>query len=178
MSDLLENPYAPPTVEARVRRRSRFERERRSVLVAIVLSVVTLGLYQCVWFMLRQPFLDSLDSDKKLGALGRGPLMTAVAFWIISIAAVVVPDAAPLVTPVSIGGGVVMLIASFRVMRILRSNFARTGRSLQVSAIATFLFGTLYLQFKINQAADIPAHRRSKSAKKRASGSRISEDTG
>ena len=58
---------------------------------------------------------------------------------------------------VSALGGGALLLADFRVASILSSDFARTGRLLSVSSVATFFFGPFYLQYKINQAAEIPA---------------------
>jgi hypothetical protein len=42
---------------------------------------------------------------------------------------------------------------------MLRSEFARSGRLLPVSSVATFFFGILYLQYLINKGADVPPRR-------------------
>jgi hypothetical protein len=64
----------------------------------------------------------------------------------------------------STGAGVVTLIANFRAAAILRSEFRRSGRLLTVSGVATFFFGIFYLQYKINEGADVAP--RSKKKKK------------
>src|SRR3974390_1849714 len=75
--DPLTNPYAPPEatpvvphgVEGHGRSRSSYEGERRNGLVAILLCVVTLGVYPTLWYLRRARFIDSLDANKKVGAL-------------------------------------------------------------------------------------------------------------
>lgn len=156
--DPLENPYAPPKTETAVRLGhpesiqlgSTYEAERRSVPLLVFFSVITLGVYPAIWFFRRRRFLDSLDSTDKLGALAGGPLVaTVIAFGLGLL------DLPPEVDrAVSVGLGSVTIVAAFRVARILRSNFTRTGRFLRVSSAGTFFFNALYLQYKINQAAD------------------------
>ena len=46
---------------------------------------------------------------------------------------------------------------AFRARAILRSDFARTRRQLDVSGAGTLFFGPIYLQHAINEAADTPA---------------------
>jgi hypothetical protein len=158
-NDPLQNPYAPPTAAAgspvaeRVQDQSgAYRAEQRSVLLLIVLTVITLGIYPSVWFLRRRRFLDSLDSTKKLGGLAAAPL----AGFIVSFVSGFVGLPPEVDRAVSLAGGAAGIIAAFRVARILRSDFARSGRLLQVSGLATFFFNALYLQYKINQAADTP----------------------
>ena len=80
----LDDLYAPPKARPEVprKRRSRepeFSSEARSVGLVVLLSIVTLGVYPGIWFIRRQPFIDALDSDQKLGkALAWAPLVTFV----------------------------------------------------------------------------------------------------
>jgi hypothetical protein len=153
----LDNPYAPPATEALAGvqdsgLQSSYQAERRSVLFLVFLSVITLGVYPAVWFLRRRAFLDSLDSTDKLGGLAAAPLAATVVSFVLAF---VLPD--QLDRPVSIACGAVSIITAFRVAKILRSDFARTGRFLNVSGAGCFFFNALYLQYKINQAADTPA---------------------
>jgi hypothetical protein len=160
-NDSLYNPYAPPATQPRARWNeqegatlgSPYEHERRSVALLLVLTIVTLGIYPAIWFYRRRRFLDSLHSDQKLGVLASGPLLAT--FVSIGLSFAVVPAEAD--RGISVGLGVVSIVAAFRVAAILRSDFARTGRFLRVSGAGTFFFSALYLQHKINQAAATPA---------------------
>ena len=71
---------------------------------------------------------------------------------------------------VQLVGAVAAILANFRVLNILRSDSARTGRFVEFSSLATFFLGIYYLQYKINQLADQPARvekpRRKKKRKK------------
>lgn len=151
-SDGLPNPYAPPATASLPQRGAlggAYASQRQSVLVLIVLSVITIGIYPAVWFLLRQSFLDSLDSGPKLGALAFGPL--AANLLSIGLAFAGLPESASRV--VGYGLGAVSIVTAFRVAAILRSNFARTGRPLKVSRLLTFVFNIFYLQHVINRAA-------------------------
>lgn len=158
--DPLSNPYAPPATatEAPPGAVARggsgsYRDERRSVPLLLLLTILTLGLYPSVWFFRRRRFLDARDSSKKLGPLAAAPLVATVVSCALAFVELP-PEVDRLVTVMT---GVVTLITAFRVAAILRSDFARTGRFLKVSGVGTFFFNALYLQYKINQAADTPA---------------------
>jgi len=68
---------------------------------------------------------------------------------------------------VQLVGGIATVLANFRVLNILRSDAARTGRFLEFSTIGTFFFGVFYLQYKMNQLADQPARVASPRRKKK-----------
>jgi uncharacterized protein DUF4234 len=153
----LDNPYAPPATTGLPgvqdwEMQSSYQAERRSVLFLVFLSVITLGIYPAVWFIRRRQFLDSLDSTDKLGGMAAAPLVATIVSFALGF---VLPD--QLDRPVTIGCGAVTIITAFRVAKILRSDFARTGRFLGISGAGCFFFNALYLQYKINQAADTPA---------------------
>jgi hypothetical protein len=150
-SDPLANPYAPPAAEVAAPS-SDYEGERRSVLLMLLLTIVTFGVYPIIWYLRRTPFLDSLTVDKKVGNLPWYSLSFLVATFGASLA-----HAHDLVRLTEVAGGILDLVVAFRVARILRSHFARTGRFIGVSGIGVFFFRTLYLQHVINKAADTPA---------------------
>ena len=164
------NPYAPPgivdppSVRAKI---SNYESERRGVFVCILLTLATLGLYQTIWLVRRQRFLDSLDADAKLGSvLPWFPL--GLSLCNLALTLVVGKGAAPLESLISAAAALTFVIAIFRVRTILRSDFARTGRFLDVSTVATFFLHIYYLQYKINKAASTPPARKKKKRKKAA----------
>jgi hypothetical protein len=168
------DPYAPPVEPSRDEERNPLPRgvsdyagERRPVVLLILLSVVTLGIYPIIWLFRRRAFLDSLDSDAKLGNI---PTVVAVMYGTdvgIGVWSSMAKAGEGLDRLVQIAAGITMLIAVFRVAHILRSDFARSGRFIGVSGVMVFFFGTLYLQYKMNQAADTsPLKKRKKKKKK------------
>ncbi|MBX3192284.1 MAG: DUF4234 domain-containing protein [Labilithrix sp.] len=175
-SDDERNPYAPPAAErdevgddGRARGGpSDFEPERRSVGLCVLLGVVTFGIYNAIWLLRRQPFLDRLPTPHKLGAVF--PIVI-IALNLISVPMALIGGGAEGVSRVlSIGGGIAAIVANFRVAAILRAELRRTGRYIDISTIWVFLLRVYYLQYKINQAADTPplALRKKKKRKKKA----------
>jgi hypothetical protein len=178
MAEDQHNPYAPPAeplVAFDHRAHSPlddgpndFENERRPVIVTIVLTVVTLGFYSPIWLLKRRAFLDRQDSGKDLGT--GLPTLILVASVIGVGLAFAGGDAAKIRPLFSLLSGVATVVANFRVLAILRSVSARTGRFLEFSTVGTFFFGIYYLQYKMNQMADTPARaeqpRRKKKRKK------------
>jgi hypothetical protein len=177
MTDEDHNPYAPPgepTADVRAfsdgyeEGPNDFESERRPVILAILLTFVTLGFYPSIWLLRRRPFLDRQDTGKELGT------MLPIVSIVLNVLSIVVVfgghEAAGLSNICSLAGGVIALIANFRVLNILRSVSSRTGRFLGFSTMGTFFLGIYYLQYKINQMADTPARaerpRRKKKRKK------------
>ena len=166
------NPYAPPEADVagleasddgtRKHGRSVYAGENRSVALLVLFTLLSCGLYPAIWYVRRQRFLDDLDSNAKLGAglAWGGIIASAIAFVI----AVVVPPNTPL-QGLSVGSGIVSLVQAFRVAHILRSNFARTGRLIEVSGVPTFFFGVFYLQYVINRAAATPGRKKKKKRK-------------
>jgi hypothetical protein len=155
------DPYAPPTASAEAvapvagrGRVSDYAAERRSLPLVIFLSVITLGVYPALWLLRRQPFLDQLDADQKLGTGAPIALLVAnvAAFGTFFFE---VPQ--ELDRPISLGLGAAALVLSFRVAAMLRSDFARSGRMIDVKGVWVFFLGVWYLQHVINKAADAPA---------------------
>ena len=175
MADDDHNPYAPPAEPVVAFRDTPlddgpndFESERRPVVLAIVLTVVTLGFYPAIWLLKRRAFLDRQDADKELGT---GLPMFILVSTVMGLGLAFAGGEATKIRPLfSLAGGVATLIANFRVLGILRSVSSRTGRFLEFSTVGTFFFGIYYLQYKINQMADTPARaerpRRKKKRKK------------
>ncbi|HLK38013.1 MAG TPA: DUF4234 domain-containing protein [Polyangiaceae bacterium] len=163
MSDPLTNPYAPPAeappagigAGGSTRDASDYSSEQRNVLILILLCIVTLGLYPGIWYVRRARFLESLDSDKKLGPLPWFSLALLAALVLAAIAGV----ETEVVRLIEAASGLANLFLAFRVAAVLRSDFARTGRFIGISTAGVFFFGCLYLQHLLNEAAEVPARR-------------------
>jgi hypothetical protein len=160
MSDPLSNPYAPPAEPpaegtrgpSRNGVRSNYAEERRSVAVLVLLCLVTFGFYPSYWYLRRAPFLDSLDADRKLGRL---PWVSVAMYAVLLVLSFVHADAT-VVRLAELGENAASLVLSFRIAGMLRSDFARTGRSIRIATLGVFFFGCLYLQYLVNEAADDP----------------------
>jgi hypothetical protein len=177
MADDDHNPYAPPAEPTAGARAfsdgyedgpNEFESERRPVILAILLTLVTAGFYPSIWLLRRRPFLDRQDTATKLGS--GLPIIIIVLTFLTIMLDLAGREAAGIGKMGSLAVGVIGLIANFRVLNILRSVSSRTGRFLGFSTMGTFFFGIYYLQYKINQMADTPARaerpRRTKKRKK------------
>ncbi len=137
----------------------------RSLVAMIVLLVVTLGFYHPVWFLRRRAALNNLDSPVKLALW---PFLVYLAFMVfvvvVSIATVDVPreDRSGLDVTMSIARlavGVLVLVQSFRVKRILEDHLAGPGdtvaheighQPVMLSGLLTFFLSIFYLQYAIN----------------------------
>jgi hypothetical protein len=153
------DPYAPPTAAlspaapgaAAV---SDYGGERRSLLLVIALTVGTLGLYPVIWLWRRQPFLDRLDAEAKLGA---GAPIALLVLNVASFGLLLADVPESVDRAVNLGLAAALLALNFKVAAMLRSDFARTGRMLDVKSVWVFFLGTIYLQHVINKAAESPA---------------------
>ncbi len=161
--DPLTNPYAPPASSAErgadahpAGGVSRYDDQQRSVLLLLVLSVVTLGIYPAFWYLRRQPFLDSLDASKKLGGLPIVLVATTFGLFFVGFFVEFVHASDGISRIAQLADGIFNLFVAFRAAAILRSDFARTGRMLHISGAGVFFFGMLYLQHVLNEAAATP----------------------
>lgn len=151
------NPYAPPAETSGIPGgpddAPTFASQRFTVLGLFAIAVVTLGLYLPFWLLARRRFLDSLDCEAKLGVIA--PALILISYVLVFFVAFNDPSGkGGLTQPMQLAGGIVTLFAIFRARRILRSHFLNNRIGSPISGIATFFFGGVYLQHKINAAAD------------------------
>ena len=159
------NPYSPPTVP--VADIGPIGLKRRSVIVMIALSVLTLGLYYSIWFLRRREALNRLDSPRKLR---QWPFVVAIVWFVFQFLLgvangvagqqVIGDGAATLLTVVRLGVGVLMVVQCFFTKDILEDHFAGPGdqvttpmfaETIQLSGVMTFIFQIFYLQYAINR---------------------------
>lgn len=163
------NPYAAPQAGGPLPepsgtrpRVNAYEAERRSVVVCILLTLVSLGFYPGIWLMRRRAFVNHLDASSKLAAWqAHAYLATGALGFVFAFGG---PDGRAFMNFMNALGGIALLVANFRVASILESDFRRSGRFLSVSRLLTFFFGLYYLQYKINCAASTPARVREEPA--------------
>jgi len=164
------NPYAPP--KSAVADISAPGLKRRSLILMILFSLVTFGLYYPIWFLRRRNALNRLDSPRKLQ---QWPFVVAIVWFAFQVLVGVaigvarglsgpevgLPGEASLVfTIIRLAVGVLMLVQAFATKDILEDHFAGPGDQIerpfltepvQLSGVMTFIFQIFYLQYAINR---------------------------
>ncbi|WP_026691102.1 DUF4234 domain-containing protein [Alteribacter aurantiacus] len=125
------------------------------VIVTILLSLITMGIYMPYWFLTRRKELNKIDPEKKVSF--EFPLSVLILYSLSALFTVLY-----LILPFSEGfvatidgldriitfyGVTVMVILSFRAVSLLKSY----DSSIPVSKLATFFFTIWYVQYKINK---------------------------
>ena len=142
--------------------------KRRSVILVILFTLFSFGLYYAIWFLRRRAGLNRLDSPRKLR---RWPFVLFIAFFVSQfilglacaprpVGEVIGPGGSLLLTLVQVAVGVLMLVQCFFTKDILEDHLAGpedgSPRPLFVervtlSGVMTFLFQIYYLQYAINR---------------------------
>lgn len=154
-------PVSTPREEAPPVERGVFKRV--SLLVMVLLSVVTLGIYSGVWLYLRREAFNRLSPTIRLeeplvwGVLGLSVLNAAFSF---SDAACRFGESSFLSSLLSLGSFVLMVVVAFRLRAMLRDYARRRDPSslaaeqVARSGLWTFLFSFLYIQHHLNRLID------------------------
>jgi hypothetical protein len=144
------------------------------VFAMCLLTLVTAGLYQPIWFLSRRKALNNLHSPEKLGVW---PLAMVLAALLASLCLTIIGSLKwgswveaenafpPLHAFILLVAGVILIVQSFKVRRILLDHLApreegmfSAGIRMQheelFSRMGTFFFGIFYLQRKINGLLD------------------------
>ncbi|MBI5969883.1 MAG: zinc ribbon domain-containing protein [Deltaproteobacteria bacterium] len=128
--------------------------KKTGVPLILLLSLLTMGIYYPVWFITQLESLNAMNSTVKLK---KGAFITVIILFALSVVAAFASiglegkaDAARALDLMSrflnIAGGIILLVESFHVKRILSEHF-----NTKLSGAATFFFNVLYLQYKINR---------------------------
>lgn len=161
----MTNPYAPPAAPVADVESPLIGLRRRSVVMAIVLTIVTFGLYYPIWFIRRWRALNQLDSPRKLQVWPSVfHLITLIINLLVGIvsgeappAAVIGAEADLTIRFATLAGGLLVLWQCFITKDILQDHLAGDGDASmfsarpQLSGLATFFFQILYLQHVINR---------------------------
>ena len=134
-----------------------------NVLLVIVLSAITLGIYIPIWFLRRRDWLDHLSAHESLSS---GAAVFLLILFSISAAffPIVILSTDPSLVSgldmidnlISLIGSITILVLAFKVRRILHEHFNVTHKlGVYFSGVFTFLFTIFYLQYKINQLAEM-----------------------
>ena len=127
--------------------------EKKNVLLMILLTIITYGIYIPVWFLNRKDSFNNLNSKEKIS---NGPIIFVLVIFIIS-AILLIPSVLFMETEIGVMidgvdslinlvGGITILVMSFKVRRIMNEHYKTN-----LSGVATFFFTFFYLQYKINR---------------------------
>lgn len=153
----MENVYAAPqsdVVEVAQGGVSGFE--RFSTWYVFLLAIVTLGVYLPYWLYSRTKVLNAQSEDQiSSGFVWTTILLYALALCTSIASAAVGQELAELVlldSGVSLVANVFMIVWAFKFRNRLQKLIAPL--QLKTNPILTFLFQTLYMQYKVNEAID------------------------
>ena len=142
--------------------------KRRSILLMVLLTVVTGGIYYPSWFLLRRDGINSLNANEKLGTL---PFVVAIILFVVALGFGIVAEMAEVeevagLTQASdltqLFAGILLLVQCFKVRRIIEAHLHAATPDLSdmpllrhsqssLSRVAVFLLLIFYLQYVINK---------------------------
>lgn len=124
----------------------------QSIIVMILLTFVTLGIYIPIYFLILKHSTDKLNQQKKSdGTLVYFLLVTSIIEIIFFFIGIIYPIFDKLSDYFYYGNVVLILFASFEFRSILSEYYQLNGKNSAFSGLWTFLFTIYYLQYKINQ---------------------------
>jgi hypothetical protein len=170
------NPYAPPKASVADPAGPGTGLKRRRVIVMIVLTMVTLGLYYPIWFFRRRGALNRLNSPRKLRLWPLTIFCTVTAVdVVVAVASAPGPPAETIGDPaatllglVRFATGILMLVQCFFTKDILEDHLAGPEddgshslfvERVKLSGLMTFFFQIFYLQYVINLHLVDPAEK-------------------
>lgn len=135
------------------------------VILTLFLTLITAGIYYPCWFLTRRCQINKLHSREKLS---NGLFILGIVIYSISLLPGIlegIQEANGTTEFLTIAEGldsvdeflilfvgIIMVIQSFKVKRILRDHFDDyLRRNVSLSGLATFFFGIYYLQYKMNK---------------------------
>ncbi|MCX7827696.1 MAG: DUF4234 domain-containing protein [Thermanaerothrix sp.] len=135
--------------------------KRVSLLVMILLSFVTVGIYPAYWVYSRRQAFNSMGSAHVGDVLGTVPLILGFVSLGFSFKSAISPVWGGMAGGLaSLVGAVMMIVACFRYRDNLREYVkVRESSPLAADSVArswfmTLVFGALYLQYHVNRLLD------------------------
>ena len=149
------NPFAPPKSRVADPELESYGLKRRSLLVMIVFTFISFGVYYPVWWFRRRAGLNRLNSPTKLALW---PLLLFASLFVIPFVLAFIridPDedfAGEAIMGVlavfQLYVGILMIIQAFRVKEMIEDHAAEQAK---LSGVMTFFFSIFYLQWAINR---------------------------
>ncbi len=148
--------------------------KKQSVALLFILTLITLGLYGIIWYIIKVKSFNNLQTKTKLS---KSLPVILIFTWIIILA---LSGTAYYFTSTSTSGTVssiseipqniqiiyislisivfihiiLIIITSFRYRKILNEALINKGSRIKLSGFYTFFFNFLYLQYEINRIVD------------------------
>lgn len=143
--------------------------KRTPVILTILFTVITAGIYYPAWFLSRRHAINALHSKEQLGA---GVFIFGIVVFSLSLLLMMASgvfeglyetlhDAEYLAISKGIEAtdkmlsaviGITLLVQCYKVRRILREHFnAHLGHNVYWSGVMIFFFQIFYLQYKVNR---------------------------
>lgn len=147
------------------------EIKKTPVILTIIFTILTAGIYYPCWFLSRRNAINSLQTTEKLG---HGVFVSVIVMQSVSLLMALVSGgfegaseglgASDLMLTakvidlfsslIDIVAGITILVQCFKLRRILREHFNHhLGHSIQWSGVLLFFFQIYYLQYKVNRLA-------------------------
>lgn len=133
---------------------------RTSVALTVILSFLTAGIYQPLWYLTRVKAFNRLNSSEKLARGSFIGILSVVGASLIlpvlsPLAGARRADTSSLGGVFGLGAGIALLLQAFKARRILEEHLnGQTGglfaQPVSLNAVAVFFFNIWYLQYKIN----------------------------
>jgi len=133
-----------------------------NIILMIFLTLITMGIYVPVWFLIQKKAINDLKSKEKLTDTPFQIVLVLYSFSLfILIYQIFSSDYVQnsildnIDNFISVTGAIIVLVMSFKVRRIFHQYFNIVlKKNIMLSKLWTFLFGIYYLQFKINKILD------------------------
>jgi hypothetical protein len=159
------NPYAPPKARVADAQLENYGLKQRSVVVMILFTFITLGLYFMIWWFRRRDGLNRLNSPTKIALW---PLLLFLALFVLQLGIGIaeglnggrsIGEGINLLASVfQLVVGIAMIVQAFRAKEIIEDHCAPEDRSeplsfgeVKLSGVMTFFFSIFYLQWAINR---------------------------
>ena len=149
-----DQPYTPPSSGGKAPATP--ELKKTPVVLVILFTLVTFGLYVPIWFLRRRKALNHLapeDDSVNLVTFGLTGLFAA-AFGTglyqgasVEMGSALSPNSLLAIQVVDLTSRLFVIVASFRVKMILEGHYPE-----RLSALGTFFLSIFYLQYRINRA--------------------------
>ena len=157
----MEDPYTPPQSDLDRKKSGPdaiAEFPRFSAWAVFGLLIITLGIYSVYWLYSRTNILNRITSQPIPSSFTSFVLVGYVMVFAIAFASGMSPDDESLAivsTLLSFIINISMLVWFFKIKNRINDLTATSrGDALWIGPILTFLFNTIYLQYKINQIID------------------------
>ncbi len=141
---------------------------KKSVIIVLFLSVITLGIYSSIWFIKRSDELNNLQTPSKMSktfgitALTFNILLliTAVLFLVANKGIKITQLTDLTLALVSVFTAtfiifiLIYLFGAFRARKVINEALSNKITSKKVSTVLTFFFNVFYLQYEINRVVN------------------------